>query len=44
MNFDEDKILYQNFINGDMKSFENLIMKYKSNVLYFIHLNHFFIL
>ncbi|MCI8310175.1 MAG: sigma-70 family RNA polymerase sigma factor [Clostridia bacterium] len=36
MNFDEDKILYQNFINGDMKSFENLIMKYKSNVLYFI--------
>lgn len=33
---DQDKILYQQFLDGDMKSFETLIMKYKNNLLYFI--------
>ncbi len=33
----EDKLLYKNFLDGDNKSFENLIMKYKNNLIYFIN-------
>lgn len=33
---EQDKILYQQFLDGNMESFENLIMKYKNNLLYFI--------
>lgn len=35
-NFEEDKNLYKAFLKGDNSSFENLISKYKSNLLYFI--------
>lgn len=33
---DEDKKLYDMFLNGNNKSFENLILKYKNNLIYFI--------
>ncbi len=33
---DDDKYLYEDFLNGNKKSFEKLIMKYKNNLLYFI--------
>lgn len=33
---EDDKYLYQDFLNGNKKSFEKLIMKYKNNLLYFI--------
>ncbi len=36
MSSDKDKVLYKQFLNGDIASFENLIMKYKSNIIYFI--------
>lgn len=32
----QDKVLYQQFLDGDMNAFENLIMKYKNSLLYFI--------
>ena len=33
---EEDKLLYKEFLNGNMQSFENLILKYKNNIIYFI--------
>lgn len=33
---DEDKILYRNFLNGDKKSLEKIVFKYKNNLVYFI--------
>lgn len=33
---EDDKYLYEDFLNGNKKSFEKLIMKYKNNLLYFI--------
>lgn len=33
---EQDKILYKQFLEGDMSSFEALVMKYKNNLLYFI--------
>lgn len=33
---EDDKYLYEEFLNGNEKSFEKLIMKYKKNLLYFI--------
>lgn len=33
---EEDKKLYTNFLNGDKNAFNNLISKYKINVIYFI--------
>lgn len=33
---EQDKILYKQFLEGDMNSFETLVMKYKNNLLYFI--------
>lgn len=33
---EQDKILYKQFLEGDMRSFEALVMKYKNNLLYFI--------
>ena len=32
----EDKILYEEFLNGNKKAFDELIVKYKSNLIYFI--------
>ena len=32
----EDRILYKKFLDGDNNSFEDLIMKYKKNLIYFI--------
>lgn len=32
----EDQELYNNFLNGDEKAFEELITKYKNNIVYFI--------
>ena len=32
----EDKILYQEFLDGNKKSFEELILRYKSNLMFFI--------
>ena len=37
MNFDEDKKLYQEFLNGNKETFETLIMKYRTNLIYFIY-------
>ena len=37
MNLDEDKRLYKEFLDGDKESFEKLIVKYKTNLIYFIH-------
>lgn len=31
-----DKILYENFLNGDIKSFEELVLSHKDNLIYFI--------
>ena len=31
-----DKKLYQKYLNGDNKAFEELVMKYKDNIIYFI--------
>ena len=36
MNLEKDKSLYKEFLNGNIKSFEELIMKYKTNLIYFI--------
>lgn len=33
---EEDKYLYKEFINGNNKAFEQLVMKYKTNIIYFI--------
>lgn len=33
---EDDKFLYEDFLNGNKKSFEKLIIKYKNNLLYFI--------
>lgn len=33
---ENDRYLYENFLNGNKKAFENLMMKYKNNLLYFI--------
>ena len=33
---EEDKKLYEKFLNGDKSSFEKLILKYKNNLIYFI--------
>lgn len=33
---EEDKYLYKEFINGNNQAFEQLIMKYKTNIIYFI--------
>lgn len=33
---EEDKKLYENFLNGDKSSFEELVLKYKKNLIYFI--------
>lgn len=32
----EDKILYKEFLDGNKKSFEELILKYKNNLIFFI--------
>lgn len=37
MNETDDKVLYKKFLNGDMKSFEDLVMKYRKNLIYFIY-------
>ena len=31
-----DKKLYQKYLNGDNKAFEELVTKYKDNIIYFI--------
>ncbi len=31
-----DKKLYQKYLNGDNKAFEELVIKYKDNIIYFI--------
>lgn len=33
---EEDKYLYNNFLNGDIDSFKSLILKYKNNLIYFL--------
>lgn len=33
---EEDKYLYNNFLNGDMDCFKCLILKYKNNLIYFL--------
>ena len=33
---EEDKYLYKKFLEGDNESFEKIILKYKSNIIYFI--------
>ena len=33
---EEDKYLYNEFLNGNKKAFEKLILKYKNNIVYFI--------
>lgn len=33
---EEDKKLYEKFLNGDKNSFEKLVLKYKKNLIYFI--------
>lgn len=33
---EQDKILYKQFLDGDMSAFGTLVMKYKNNLLYFI--------
>lgn len=33
---EEDKYLYKKFLEGDNESFDNLILKYKNNIIYFI--------
>ena len=33
---EEDKKLYKKFLDGDKKAFENLVLKYKNNLIYFI--------
>lgn len=35
-NFEEDKIEFQKYLDGDQKAFEYLILKYKDNLIYFI--------
>ena len=37
MNLEEDKKLYQEFLEGNKESFEKLITKYKTNLIYFIY-------
>ncbi len=37
MNLDEDKILYKEFLDGNMEAFEKLTTKYKTNLTYFIY-------
>lgn len=32
----EDKLLYQDFLNGNKEAFEELVIKYKNNLIYFI--------
>lgn len=36
-NSNEDKKLYNEFINGNMQSLEELVMRYKTNLIYFIY-------
>lgn len=36
MNDKEDKELYERFLNGDIAALENIVMKYKNNLMYFI--------
>lgn len=31
-----DKELYRNYLNGDKQAFEQLVLKYKNNIIYFI--------
>lgn len=33
---EEEKYLYNEFINGDNKAFEKIVLKYKNNIIYFI--------
>ena len=33
---EDDKKLYKKFLEGDKKAFEELILKYKNNLIYFI--------
>ena len=33
---EEDRYLYNEFLNGNKKAFEKLILKYKNNIVYFI--------
>lgn len=33
---DNDKILYENFLNGDISAFEELVIRHKDNLIYFI--------
>ena len=33
---EEDKILYNNFLNGNMEDFKKLVLKYKNNLIYFL--------
>lgn len=33
---EEDKKLYNEFLNGNEKSFEKLVKKYEKNLIYFI--------
>lgn len=33
---DNNKILYKEFLEGNKKSFEKLILKYKNNLIFFI--------
>lgn len=32
----DDKILYENFLAGDIQAFETLVLQYKDNLIYFI--------
>lgn len=36
MELTDDKILYQNFLNGDQKSFEEIMDRYVEGLIYFI--------
>lgn len=37
MEQDIDKILYQNFLNGDEVSFKKIVQKYKDNIIYLVY-------
>lgn len=34
---EEDKTYYQAFLNGEIQGFEQLVLKYKDHVIYFIN-------